>query len=156
MARSTSAPARAALSAIGRRSDRLALVLEPEAEHRLQIVGGELLESDHRLGPLDAVQLGQTLRDDFGELVVLTYTGDGDEVPFACHCVDLRDPFHVSQPRAEAREPVARGLDQDHRGQHQALFRCTTAPVASPYAHTSISPYSRPWWPSTVQMWVRW
>ena len=43
----------------------------PDGEHRLEVVLGEDLEGDHRVGALDAVECRKALRDHLGEPIVL-------------------------------------------------------------------------------------
>ncbi len=81
-----------------------ARVLEPQAEHRLQVVRRELLERDHRLRALDALELREPLGHDLSQLVVLSHSHDGHEVPLAGDCVHLGDSGDVCQPWAEIRE----------------------------------------------------
>jgi hypothetical protein len=49
----------------------------------------ELLKSDHGLGAFDAVEPGQVVGDHLGEVVMLPYANDGDEVPLASDGVNL-------------------------------------------------------------------
>ena len=92
------------------------LVFQTETEHRLEVVCRELLEGDHRLRLLDAVELGQSLGDNLGQLLVLSHARDGDEVPLTRDRVDLGDPLNVREAGAEARQALARGLYEDERG----------------------------------------
>src|SRR6266571_2186108 len=133
------------------------LVFQAQAEHGLEVVRRELLESDQGLRLLDTVELGQSLGHDLGELLVLAHARDGDEVPLARDRIDLGDALDVREARTEA-QALARRLDEDECRQHlrQPAPSGTMAPTASPYAHTSMSPYEIPWLPSTVQMCVRW
>ena len=98
------------------------LVFETQPEHRLEVVSGELLESDHRLSPLDTLELGQPLGHDLGKLVVLSHSRDRDEIPLARKCVNLGDALNVRQARAEAGQAPTRRLDQDEGGEHKTIL----------------------------------
>src|ERR1700704_6321839 len=101
-------------------SNRLSrLLLQPQPEHRLQIVGRELLERHHGLRPLDPLELRQLLRDHLGQLVVLPHPHDGDEVPLPRDGINLGDPNHIRQPGSKVPQPLATGLDKDHGGEHR-------------------------------------
>jgi RNA polymerase sigma-70 factor (ECF subfamily) len=76
------------------------------------------LKRDHRLRALDAVELRQVLRHHLGEVVVLPHPHDGDEIPVASDCVDLRDALNRRQLRTKAGQPLPIGLDEDESGEH--------------------------------------
>src|SRR5256885_1862529 len=142
------------------------LILEAEAEHRLEVVRRELLKGDHRLRLVDVAQACEVLCDHLGQVLMLAYADDRDEVPFACHRVHLGHAVYVRQLSPQVGETLSRRLDQDEGGQHLAsspfmgrwpagpegLARC----IASPYIHTSISGPGSEWNPRMVPMCVRW
>src|SRR6266853_4509926 len=110
-------------SAFAASCDRLGLfVFQTQAEHRLQVVRRELLKGDHRLRLLDAVELGQPLGHNLGELVMLAHARDRDEVPLASEGVDLSDALDVREVGTEARQALARRLHQDEGGEHETIL----------------------------------
>src|SRR5207302_957621 len=127
---------RAARRGGGRSSDRF--VFQTEAEHRLEVVRRELLERDHRLRLLDAGELGQVLRDDLGQVLMLANPRDRDKVPLAGDRVDLRHTLDIGELRPQTCQPVARRLDQDDGGQHLSGHVAAGDPAVSPYINVSV------------------
>jgi hypothetical protein len=89
-------------------------------EQRLEVVLGEGLEGDERLGARDPLDLADAGGDDVGELLVALEVQDRHEVPHAGDGVDLADAVDLGQPAAERRHRAALGLDQDDRVGHSA------------------------------------
>jgi len=94
------------------------LVLETEAEHRLEVVCGELLKGDHGLRALDPIQQREPLGDDLGQLVVLAHTHANSlylqslvegGVPLLLANLYLLALGIVSFGRRAARSPLAAG-----------------------------------------------
>src|SRR3954462_1067523 len=109
---------RTSVGAPGARPPRRRPASLPDREQRLEVVLGEDLEGDHRVGALDPLELGEAARDQRRELVGLAYAHDGDEVPLARHGVGLGDAFDAGERPAERRHRRALGLDQDDRVGH--------------------------------------
>ena len=76
-------------------------VSHPDREQRVEVVLGEDLEGDHRLGALDAVER-RAAGDDVGELLVLAHADDRHEVPLARDRVGLGDAVDVGERRRRA------------------------------------------------------
>src|SRR4051812_48278084 len=75
-------------------------------EHRLEVVLGEDLEGDHRVGALDPVESGEPLGDHIREAVVLGNANDRHEIPLAGNRVGLGHAVDVGELAAEAGESL--------------------------------------------------
>src|SRR5262249_30559497 len=84
-----------------------------DREQRLEVVLGENLEGDHRVGAADPDELGDVSRHHLGELLVLTHAEDRDEVPLAGDRVRLGHARDVGQLSAQRGQGRVVGVDQD-------------------------------------------
>ena len=70
----------------------------------------------------DARNLGQLVRDDFGEFLVVTDTDEGDEVPVAGDGIHLGDAFNFDDGVGHFRDGIGFGVNHDECGEHQASW----------------------------------
>ena len=80
---------------------------------RLEVVLRERLEGQHRLGVLDAVELGELAGHDGVDARRVAHAQDGDEVPLTGDGVGLGDAFDLGELTAEVGQRLALGLDED-------------------------------------------
>jgi kynurenine formamidase len=94
------------------------VALGSEREAGLEI--GPLVhpEGDQRLGRLDAVDLGEPVRDDVGELLVRRDADVRDEVDAAGDREDLGDARHRGDLLADGLDLPAGGVDEHHCADH--------------------------------------
>ncbi len=78
------------------------------------------LERDQRAGSHDALQRGDALRDDLGQVVMMLHSDDRDEVFVAGDGVHLTDAFEVGQLLCEGRDARGLRIDQHERCDHEA------------------------------------
>ncbi len=101
-----------------RRPRRVALLFEAEGEGRVQVVLGVGAEGDLRGGVDDAGNLGELVRDDVRQILVLRDPGDGNEIPFAGDGIDLADALDGGDLLRGLRDAGSVCLNQDESGDH--------------------------------------
>src|SRR5690606_30804806 len=102
---------------------RRPLVVEAEVEGLLEIGARVRAEGDVRLRADDALDLGDLVRDDLGEPVVLAHAHDGDQVDVTGDGVDLTYPGDLGNRIGDLGDAVGDGVDQDDGREHGGLPR---------------------------------
>jgi hypothetical protein len=71
------------------------------------------LERDQRLGPLDALHLGDAAGDDGREVVMVAHSHDRDQIELAGDGVHLGHAVDVGDRLSSLGDPIDLALDQD-------------------------------------------